>query len=135
MESNKDTASQYVANAAEITPEDSAPLKPDERRQYPRRAARWSATLLTKDKTMVNCRTQNVSERGASIASPYDFTIGAKVIIEIQILYKTIRKPIRLIGEIRHTAIASTGYTLGILFKEISDPALDFLKKYAEEKI
>jgi hypothetical protein len=134
MESNKETVSQYVDNTEEITP-DSAPLKPDERRQYPRRAARWPSTLLTQDKTLISSRTLNVSERGASIAAPCNFAIGTRIIIEIQILYKSLRKSVRIVGEVRHTSIAGTGFTLGILFKEISDPVQDFLKKYAEEKI
>lgn len=134
MESNKESVSQYVDNTEEITP-DSAPLKPDERRQYPRRAARWSSTLLTREKTLISCRTLNVSERGASIASPCDFIIGTKFIVEIQILYKSLRKSVRIVGEVRHTSIAGSGFTLGILFKEISEPVQDFLKKYAEEKI
>ncbi len=134
MESNKESVSQYVNNTEEITP-DSAPLKPDERRQYPRRAARWPSTLLTKEKQLISCRTQNVSERGASIASPCDFAGGTLVIVEIQIFYKSIRKSVRVLGEIRHTSIAGTGFTLGILFKEMPEPVQDFLKKYAEEKI
>lgn len=134
MESNKESVSQYVDNTEEITP-DSAPLKPDERRQYPRRAARWSSTLLTKEKQLISCRTQNVSERGASIDSPCNFASGTKVIVEIQILYKSLRKSVRMVGEIRHTSISGSGFSLGILFKEMPEPVQDFLKKYAEEKI
>lgn len=134
MERKKQFVSKYVDNTEEIT-SDCAPLKPDERREYPRRAARWAATMLTQDKSLVHGRSLNVSERGASLASPCNFAIGTMLILELQIIYKSLRKSIRLMGEVRHTSIAGTGFTIGILFKEISDPAQDFLKKYAEERI
>lgn len=131
---NNDTHAHYLDNTSEITA-DSVNIKPDERRQYCRRAARWMVTLMTREQTAVSCRTRDVSERGVSIASPYDFAAGTRVVVEISISYKTIRKPIRVIGEVRHSSIASTGFTLGILFKDITAPAQDFLKKYAEETI
>jgi hypothetical protein len=134
MERSNDILATYVSDSTELKREDLTG-RPDERRQFRRRLARWPSTLITQDKTVVHGRTLNVSELGALIASPYDFRIGALVVIEITIMYKSIRKPFRVRAEIRHSSIASDGFSLGVLFREISDVSRDFLKKYAEEKI
>ncbi len=134
MDSNKRADTSSLLNTVELSVEKLAP-RGEERREYRRRPARWPATLLTQDKVLVNGKTRDVSEMGVSITTPVNFIKGALVLIEINIFYKSIKKPIRVRGEVRHSAICSDGFTLGILFKDIAEPVQKFLKKYAEEQI
>lgn len=110
-------------------------VQPDERRKFDRRAARWYATVTTKDKTVVQCKTRDVSEKGASIVIPYNFNMNAMVILEIHVVYKELDKKIRVLGQVRHSSVASDGYTIGILIKDASEVTTNFLRAYANKQI
>jgi len=136
MENEKHTLTEAVAgiidNTQEITHHTPSP---DERRQYRRRAARWLAKITTRNKEVVHCRTRDVSERGASISSPYDFNLNAVIVLEIQVSYKETRKTLRVLGEVRHRAITKDSFILGILFRDASDGTTAFLQQYANKLI
>lgn len=110
-------------------------IRHDERRKFVRRAARWHTKVTTKDKTVVQCKTRDVSEKGLSLSIPYDFNMNAIVIVDMFVVYKHIRKNIRVLGQVRHSSVAAEGYTIGIHIKDSPKRTTEFLKAYASKKI
>ncbi len=135
MSEKDDAAARYAKVSKELNAADLESSQADERREFARRAARWAAKITTQKREVVQCRTRDVSERGASIVSPYDFNMRAQILVEITITYKGLRKQIRALGEVRHSSMASDGFTIGILFKETSDATTAFLRKYANHRL
>lgn len=135
MSEKDDAAARYAKISKELNASDLEAPAADERREFARRAARWSAKITTQKREVVHCRTRDVSERGASIVSPYDFNMRAQILVEITITYKGLRKQIRALGEVRHSSIASDGFTIGILFKDAPDATTAFLRKYANHRL
>ncbi len=134
MDQGKHIVAGYIDNTQEIT-DANEEVRGDERRQYPRRAARWSAKITTRNKEVVHCRTRDVSERGASIATPYDFNMHAVIVLEIQVTYKEIRKTLRMLAEVRHRAITKDGFLIGVYFRDATAATIAFLKKYSNKVI
>ena len=132
-EERKTMVSEVVENTADITADAIEEVRHDERRKYQRRAARWSATITTKDKTVVQCRTRDVSERGASVSTPYDFNMNAIIILEIHIVYKDVRKTIRALGQVKHSSVAADGFTIGVFIKDAAEPVMNFLRAYSNK--
>lgn len=133
MAEDKKKIAENMKETQEITAEalnDGA-----ERRQYTRRAAHWRATITTRKKQVVPCKTTDISERGTSLASPVDFKRNALVLLQISAYYNGKNKEFKVLGEIKHTSIAPNGFTLGVFIKEAPDAAFAFFKKYAEGQI
>lgn len=136
LDQHATSVSEIVESTQEITESNLIEqVKEDERRVFPRRAARWSATVTTKNKEVVSCRTRDVSERGASISIPYDFRKNAMVVLEINVVYKSLRKRIKILGQVKHSSIAADGYTVGVLIKDAPEAAQSFLAAYSNKKI
>ncbi|MDX1452516.1 MAG: PilZ domain-containing protein [Oleiphilaceae bacterium] len=137
MSDEKELAARYAAVSNALHGKDGASKEAsaDERREFARRAARWAAKITTTKHEVVHCRTRDVSERGASVVSPYDFNMRAQILVEITITYKGLRKQIRAVGEVRHSSITSDGFAIGILFKEAPASTITFLRKYANHRL
>ena len=106
-----------------------------ERRRFVRRSARWNMTITTHDKYEIHARTIDVSEKGASIDSPADIRRGALVILKINVFYKGKSKELKVLGEVKHTSIAKSGFTLGMFFKDASKETFKFFRLYSESRI
>ncbi|MFT6121703.1 MAG: hypothetical protein ACJAWS_000237 [Oleiphilaceae bacterium] len=135
MEQSAKAVSGYVDDTAEITESSIADIKPVERRIYTRRAARWSCTITTNDKTRIDCSSLDVSERGASVLSPVNFKANAIFVFELNVRYKGLHKNLRMLSEVKRTSISNDGFTLGLYFKDANEQVFDFLSKYANKKI
>ena len=135
MAQQKASVSTFIEEALEITEDSIAEVKTSERRMYARRNARWASVITTRDKRMIQCRALDVSERGASISSPVDFKANALFVLEMSVRYKGIQKKLRILSEVKRSAIAKEGFTLGLYFKDASETAFDFLKKYSNSQI
>lgn len=129
------SVSEIVENTQELTDAVLIDTQPEEKRVYQRRAARWSAQVMTKDKTLVQCKTRDVSEKGISITIPYDFRRNALVVVSVNVVYKNIRNTLQVLAQVRHSSIASEGYTIGLLIKDAPEVAVNFLKAYSNKKI
>ena len=130
---DKKKITEALENTQEITAEalnDGA-----ERRQYTRRSAHWRATITTRKKQVVQCKTKDISERRTSLVSPVDFRKDALVLLQIAAFYNGKKMEFKVLGEIKHTSIAPDGFTLGVFIKEAPDTAFAFFKKYAEGQI
>ncbi len=127
--------SGIVDEAMEITEDTFAAVKPEERRKFARRNARWLCVITTRDKMVIQCRTLDLSERGASIICPFDFEINSLFVLELHVRYKGLQKKMRILSEVKRTSIAKDGFTLGLYFKDATDTVFDFLQKYSNEKI
>ena len=133
MKMTQNTVSGNLENTKELTAEVLDEYV--EKRRYTRRAAVWRASITTRSKQVVECKLKDVSERGASIASPVDFKKNALVMLQISAYYNGKTKPLKVLGEIKHTSIAPNGFTLGVYIKDAADSTFAFLKKYAEGQI
>ena len=128
---------EEIAKNLENTQELTAELLTDgaERRVYTRRPATWRATITTRKKQVISCKTRDISERGISLASPVDFRRDALVLLEISAFYNGKKKEFKVLGEMKHTSIAPDGFTLGVFIKDAPDATFAFFKKYAEGQI
>jgi len=133
MSSTVNTQQKLLENTFEITGNNI----PDgaERRQHSRRVARWTATITTRDRNVIQCQTQDVSESGASISSSHDFRQGAVVVLQIQSFYKGAKKTLKILAEVKRSAISTDHFTLGVYFRDLSERSHHFLKQYCENEI
>ena len=136
MAIKKNTAA-VLENTQEITEhtisqEDAANI---ERRQYSRRMARWPVIITMKNKQTINAKTQDVSEKGASVKSPIHFEKGEMIFIHINTIYQGKKKSLKLVSEVKHCAISRDEFTLGLYFKKAADDTFLFLRKYSENKL
>lgn len=131
---NASIASQ-LNQTAEITADSLDSIQAQERRQFVRRAARWNVIISTRDKLLINSKTIDVSERGASLESPIDIPSGELLLLEINTFYKGKKTNFKIIGEVKRTTVAKSHFTLGVFFKKASDDALKFFRFYAEGRI
>jgi len=76
-------------------------FKPAERRQY----ARWPCTITTHDKTLIQCRSLDVSERGISIYCPVNFKMNVMFVFELNVRYKGLHKKLRILSKVKRTSI------------------------------
>jgi hypothetical protein len=135
MSQDKETIASQLKQTTEITADSLTSNNGIERRRYVRRPARWNVVITTHDKYEVDGRTIDVSEKGASIESPADFRKGALVIIKVSVFYKGKSRELKVLGEVKHTAIAKDGFTLGMFFKDASAETFKFFRLYAESRI
>ena len=135
MSQDKETIASQLKQTAEITADSLANKEGIERRRYARRTARWTVVITTHDKYEVHGRTIDVSEKGASIESPADFRKGALVILKIDSFYKGKNRELKVLGEVKNTAIAKNGFTLGMFFKDASEETFKFFRLYSENRI
>lgn len=135
MSQDKETVASQLKQTTEITADSLPNDDGANRRRYVRRPARWNVIITTHDKYEVDGRTIDVSEKGASIESPADFRIGALVILKVSTFYKGKSREFKVLGEVKHTAIAKNGFTLGMFFKDASADTFKFLRLYAESRI
>ncbi len=128
---------KIITNALDNTQEITADALSGgaERRQYTRRSAHWRATITTRKKQVVQCKTKDISERGASLASPVDFHNGALILLQLHIFYQGKNMEFKVLGEVKHTCVVPDGFSLGVFIKEAPDVAFAFFKKYAEGHI
>lgn len=131
---NASVASQ-LDQTAEITIDSLNSIKGEERRQFVRRAARWNVTINTRDKYVIETKTIDISEKGASIESPISLAINDLVLLEINAYYNGKKSSFKVIGEVKRTTIAKSGFILGIFIKTASDEAFNFFRFYAEGRI
>ena len=129
------TVSGYVDDTAEITESSLSAVKPAERRQFARRSARWPCTISTHDKTLIQCSSLDVSERGASIFCPVNFKVNAMFVFELNVRYKGFHKKLRILSEVKRTSISNDGFTLGLYFKDANELVFDFLGKYSTNQV
>jgi len=129
LEENKTIASQ-LDQTQEITADSLT--EGSERRRFSRRAARWRISLTTMNKDVIHCRTQDVSERGASVDSHVNFRANTKVLLDINTFYNGTKRDFKILAEVKHTSIAKDGFTLGLFFKDASADTFDFFRKYSE---
>jgi len=127
--------SGYVDDTVEITESSLAAVKPVERRQHARRGARWPCTIFKHDKTLIQCSSIDISERGASIYSPANFKINTLFVLELNVRYKGLHKKLRILSEVKRTSISNEGFTLGLHFKDASELVFDFLGKYSANQV
>jgi len=127
--------SGYVEDTVEITENSFVDVKPAERRQYDRRGARWPCTITTHDKTLIQCSSLDVSERGASVFCPVNFKINAIFVFELNVRYKGLHKKLRILSEVKRTSTSNDGFTLGLYFKDANELVFDFLGKYSTNQI
>jgi len=135
MAQGNETVASQLNNTQEITADSLPEQTGAERRRYARRAARWRASITTRNKDVIECRTLDVSERGASIESPADFRHNAVVIVQVTSFSKGKKKNFKILCEVKHTSIAKNGFTLGIFFKDTSEETFNFFRQYSEGKI
>ncbi len=136
MSQDKESVASQLKQTTEITADSLASGDEGiERRRYVRRPARWNVLITTHDKYEVHARTIDISEKGASIESPADFRRGALVIISFSVFYKGKTKEFKVLGEVKHTSIAKTGFTLGMFFKDASADTFKFFRLFAESRI
>jgi|TARA_R110000850_G_scaffold103204_6_gene213095 hypothetical protein len=135
MSQDNDTLASQLKQTTEITADSLASNEGIERRRFVRRPARWNVVITTHDKYEVDGRTIDISEKGASINSPADFRKGALVILKISVFYNGKSKELKVLGEVKHTAIAKNGFTLGMFFKDASAETFKFFRLYAESRI
>jgi hypothetical protein len=135
MAQNKKTIAAVLDDTQEITADSLTEGGGRERRQFTRRATSWRATLTTKNKVVVQCKTRDISERGASIASPANVPANTIGILHISAFYNGVKKDFKILAEVKHTSIAKDGFTLGIFFKDASQATFNFFKKYATAQI
>ncbi len=135
MSQDKETVASQLKQTTEITADSLSNNAGIERRRYVRRPARWNVIITTHDKYEVQGRTIDISEKGASIESPADFRIGALVIINFSVYYKGKSLSYKVLGEVKRTSIAKTGFTLGMFFKDASEDTFKFFRLYAESRI
>lgn len=135
MSQDKETVASQLKQTTEITADSLSNNDGIERRRYVRRPARWNVIITTHDKYEVQGRTIDISEKGASIESPADFRIGALVIINFSVYYKGKSLSYKVLGEVKRTSIAKTGFTLGMFFKDASEDTFKFFRLYAESRI
>ena len=131
---NASVASQ-LNQTAEITVDTLNTIKGEERRQYVRRAARWNVTINTRDKYVIETKIIDISERGASIESPICIEAGDLILLQIHTFYKGKKGSFKVIGEVKRTTVAKSGFTLGVFFKNASEEAFNFFRFYAEGRI
>ena len=131
---NASVASQ-LNQTAEITADTLNSVKGEERRQYVRRAARWNITINTRDKYVIESKTIDISEKGASIECPISIAIGDLVLVQVHAYYKGKKSSFKVICEVKRTTMAKSGFTLGLFFKSASDEAFNFFRFYAEGRI
>jgi len=130
MPLDNNTVSGFIDDTAEITPETIASPEQHERRQHPRRAARWACVLTTQSKQVLTGRTRDVSERGASVSTQDDIKFNTRIILEISAFYNGSKKNFRVIAQVKHSSVTKDGFNLGLYFKDASESTLDFLRKY-----
>lgn len=135
MSQDKETVASQLKQTTEITADSLSSNDGIERRRFVRRSARWNVLITTHDKYEVHARTIDVSEKGASIESPADFRIGALVIMKFSIFYKGKKLEYKVLGEVKRTSIAKTGFTLGMFLKDASEDTFKFFRLYAEGRI
>lgn len=131
---NASVASQ-LDQTAEITIDSLNSIKGEERRQFVRRSARWNVTINTRDKYVIETRTIDISEKGASIESPIAVALGDLILLQIHAYYQGKKSSFKVIGEVKRTTVAKSGFTLGVFFKTASDEAFNFFRFYAEGRI
>ncbi len=134
MSSIADRAQKYVEVTEELTGEGIL-VQQDERRRFARRPARWNTVVTTRKKEVLHCKTRDVSERGTSICSPYDFNMHATIRVDIEVYYKGMKKSLSALGEVRHSAVAADGFIIGIYFKDATETTIRFLRSYANSRI
>ncbi len=135
MIDKKDVAARYAAISEDLNEANLEAPKPAERREFARRAARWAVKITTQKREVLHCRTRDVSERGISVQSPYDFNMRAQVLLEINVTYKGLQKMIKAVGEVRHSAFAGDGFAIGIFLKEAPATTTNFLRNYSNSRI
>lgn len=133
--SDKHTVASQLKQTTEITADSLSNENGIERRRFVRRSARWNVIITTHDKYEIQARSIDVSEKGASIESPVDFRIGALVILNFSVFYKGKKLEYKILGEVKRTSIAKTGFTLGMFFKDASEETFKFFRLYAEARI
>jgi hypothetical protein len=131
---NASVASQ-LNQTAEITADTLNSIKGEERRQFVRRSARWNVTVNTRDKYVIETKTIDISERGASIECPIAIQLGDVILLQIHAFYKGKKASYKVIGEVKRATVAKSGFTLGVFFKNASDEAFNFFRFYAEGRI
>jgi hypothetical protein len=57
------------------------------------------------------------------------------VIINFSVYYKGKSLSYKVLGEVKRTSIAKTGFTLGMFFKDASEDTFKFFRLYAESRI
>ncbi|ARU54987.1 hypothetical protein OLMES_0900 [Oleiphilus messinensis] len=107
----------------------------DEGRRHPRRAARWRARIQQLSGEYVDAKTINISESGAMLSVGTPVNINAKVKLEISVYYQGIHKTLTTIAIVRHHAIATSNYTIGVEFLQCAEDAKSFLARYANKLI
>lgn len=127
--------SEIMDDTAEITESSFEAVQPTERRQFARRHARWPCTIQTHDKTLIQCSSLDVSERGASVFCPVNFKADTIFVLELNLHYKGLHKKLRMLSEVKRTSISNDGFTLGLFIKDANEQVFDFLKKYANKQI
>jgi hypothetical protein len=135
MDSASKTVSEFVDDTAEITENSFEAVQPSERRKYARRGARWPCTVTKHDKTLIQCSSLDVSERGASVCSPVNFKTNAILVFELNVRYKGLHKKLRMLSEVKRTSISNDGFTLGLYIKDANEQVFDFLNKYSNKQI
>tara|TARA_R110002167_G_scaffold10666_4_gene48375 strand:- start:2344 stop:2751 length:408 start_codon:yes stop_codon:yes gene_type:complete len=135
MSKDNETVASQLKQTTEITADSLTSKEGIERRRFVRRPARWNVVITTHDKYEVDGRTIDISEKGASIGSPADFRQGALVILKISVFYNGKSRELKVLGEVKHTAIAKDGFTLGMFFKDASAETFKFFRLYAESRI
>ena len=131
---NASVASQ-LDQTAEITIDSLDSIKGEDRRQFVRRAARWNVTINTRDKYVIESRTIDISEKGASIESPIAVELGDLILLQVHAYYQGKKSSFKMIGEVKRTTVAKSGFTLGVFFKTASEEAFNFFRFYAEGRI
>ncbi len=128
-DTHKAKLASTVANTSEIRDSDLED-EAKSRRQYPRRAIRWKARLITSQRKLLEGETINISQKGAMITLAIKLPDGEAVLVEIKSYWKGKKVDIKAKGIVRHCSVSSNGINLSIFFKEITPEADAFLEKF-----
>lgn len=111
-----------------------------DKRKHERRIAKWRVKGKDRSGKIFTGKTENVSASGV-LVNVYEeedkcsLNSNDKIFIEIEVVYKGMRRTIEGIATIRHSSLATSGKRLGVEFIKIKDLERKFLNTYAVGKI
>lgn len=111
-----------------------------DKRKHERRIAKWRVKGRDKLGKEFIGKTENISESGVlvNILEEEDRILlnkNDKIFIEIEVVYKSMRRKIEGVAKIRHSTFATSGKKLGVEFIKVGELERKFLNTYAVGKI
>jgi len=105
------------------------------RRMYARREARWPVLVTLKNQQSVQCTTKDLSEIGLSLKSPVRLQEQTLVKMQIKAFYKGRNRQFTTLGVVKHSLLATDGFTVGIQMKQCAKSCSEFMMKFSNHQI